>query len=48
VLDLNVTTLNIDSLADLTPGRDPSMDIICRGILRDEPMEHATLTNTAV
>jgi len=40
VLDLNVTSLNIDCLADLAPGRDPSMDIICRGVMLDEPMEY--------
>lgn len=39
VLDLGITSLNIRSLDDLSPGRDPAMDLICRGILRDEPME---------
>ena len=40
VLDLGVTSLNINSLEDIAPGRDPSMDIICRGILLDELMEY--------
>jgi hypothetical protein len=34
---LDVETVHIQSLNDLAPGRDPSMDVVCRGILRDEP-----------
>ena len=33
----HVTELHIDSLAEIVPGADPAMDVICRGILRDEP-----------
>jgi len=39
VLDVGVTALKIKSLNDLMPGRDPSMDVICRGILNDEIIE---------
>ena len=33
----NVTAVNLNRLEDLAPGKDPTMDIICRGILLDEP-----------
>ena len=33
----NVTAIHLDSIADLAPGRDPTIDIVCNGILRDEP-----------
>jgi hypothetical protein len=39
VLDLGVTSLNIDSLEDLAPGKNASIDIISRGVLLDELME---------
>lgn len=39
VLDLNVRSINIRNLAELAPGRDASMDAICRSILCDEPCE---------
>ncbi|MHC4234624.1 MAG: capsular polysaccharide export protein, LipB/KpsS family [Planctomycetota bacterium] len=32
-----VTGLSLTNLQDLAPGREPTMDIICRGILSDEP-----------
>ena len=35
---LDVEALHIQSLNDLAPGRDPSMDVVCQGILRDEPI----------
>ena len=40
VLDLNVTRLQIRTLDELSPGRDSSMDIICKGILRDDPVAY--------
>ena len=39
VLDVGVTSLKINSLNDLAPGRDASMDVICRGILNDGTIE---------
>ncbi len=33
----NITSLNLDTLDDLAPGCDPTMDVICRGVLLDEP-----------
>ncbi|HRR87643.1 MAG TPA: hypothetical protein P5316_21770, partial [Phycisphaerae bacterium] len=39
VLDLNVRSINIRSLAELGPGQDAAMDAICRSILCDEPCE---------
>jgi len=32
-----ITGLHLNSLHDLAPGRDPTMDVICRGVLLDEP-----------
>jgi hypothetical protein len=43
VLDLGVTSLNINSLEDLAPGRDRSMDTVCRTILYDAPGENPDL-----
>jgi len=33
----NLAELRLDSLEDLTPGREPAVDIITRGVLLDEP-----------
>ena len=33
----NITGLHLESLSDLAPGQDPSIDLACRGILLDEP-----------
>lgn len=33
----NITSLNLDTLNDLATGCDPTMDVICRGVLLDEP-----------
>ena len=41
IRNLDVEALHIESLNDLAPGRDPSMDIVCRGVLRDEPIAMA-------
>ena len=38
-LDQNVTHVNLSSLADLRPGVNESLDLICRGVLMDEPFE---------
>lgn len=38
-LDQNVTRINLSSLADLRPGMNASIDLICRGVLLDEPFE---------
>lgn len=35
--EFNIASLPIESLDDLAPGQDPSMDAICRGVLLDEP-----------
>ena len=37
----NVTGLNLDTLDDLAPGRDPTIDVICRGVLADAPFHNA-------
>jgi len=33
----NITALHLNGLEELAPGRDAAMDVICRGILLDEP-----------
>lgn len=33
-------TLRVESLDDLRPGRDPGLDVVCRGILDGAPFEH--------
>ena len=33
----NLTDLRLNTLDDLTPGRDPTIDTICRGVLLDGP-----------
>jgi len=33
----DLTELHLSSLDDLAPGRDTTMDVICRGVLLDEP-----------
>ena len=38
--DFHISAITIDSAAELCPGVDPSMDVICRGILFDEPFEN--------
>lgn len=45
VLNINLTSLNINSLADLAPGQDSTIDIICRSVLLDEPMEFPNTWN---
>lgn len=35
--NFNILALNINDLRDLGPGRDTTMDAVCRGILLDEP-----------
>jgi hypothetical protein len=37
-IDLRVTALNMESLDDLAPGGDDTIDAICRGVLFDEPI----------
>ena len=44
LLDVNVKSLNIDSLAELAPGRDAVVDAVCRGVLNDEPFEAPATT----
>jgi hypothetical protein len=40
MLDINIAELTINDLADLLPGRDPCMDVMCRGVLCDDLYEN--------
>jgi hypothetical protein len=44
VFDLDVASINLQDLDALAPGRDRSVDAVCRGILRDEPFENPRVT----
>lgn len=40
MLDINIADLTMSDLSDLLPGRDPCMDVMCRGALCDDLYEN--------